>query len=157
MPPFLSYLFMCLFFLSVSLMLMNICQAKNVLQPPFSLSLALSCTHTTQNHDHMPATLGDARLSIASPSVDITPLGWLHRGQAMCATFPLSSLYLPFLSLCFSHAHKYLSSEECAATSLLSFPCPISYTHNTKPRLHAYTRRCCALHLLVDIAPWLAA
>jgi hypothetical protein len=93
---------------------MNICQVKNVPQPPFSLSLTLSCTHTIRNHNCAPATPGDAVLSIASPLLDITPLGWPHRGQAMCATFPLLSFYLPFLSLHFSHAHEYLSSEECA-------------------------------------------
>jgi hypothetical protein len=156
-PPFLSHLFTCLFFLSVSLVLTNICQAKNVPQPPFSLSLASSHTHITRNHDCTPARLGDAALSITSSSVDIAPLGWLCRGQAMRATFPLLSLYLPFLSLHFSCTHKYLSSKECATTSLLSFPRLVLYTHNMKPQPHAHTRRCCALHLLVDITPWLAA
>jgi hypothetical protein len=76
MPPFLSRLFTCLFFPSISLVLTNICQAKNVLQPPFSLSFTSSHTHTTQNHDHAPA-LGDAVLFIFRL---ISYHGWPHRG-----------------------------------------------------------------------------
>jgi hypothetical protein len=95
------------------------------------LSFPRLVLYTQHDHDRAPATLGDAALSIASPSVDIAPLGWPCRGQAIHATFPLSSFYVPFLSLRFSRAHEYLSSEECAATSLLSFPRLVSYTHNT--------------------------
>jgi hypothetical protein len=102
MPPFLSCLFTCLFFPSVSLALTNICQVKNVLQPPFSLSLALSCTHTTQNHDCMP-TLGDAVLFIFWL---ILHHGWLCRGLVsphsarVCATMTVAAT-APLLHACY--------------------------------------------------------